>query len=143
VIDSTAVIDPKQPFEEFLMTGDENPHSDLKRIFGDYQSNDREEDWQTVVDALSEGQSVTGPVVARAHYGAYVDIGVGFPALLQIILMRGLDHEAYIANEWSPVGSEVTARILRIAGRHIALEQIPFEEVKQSMRARLEAESGQ
>jgi ribosomal protein S1 len=122
------------------MTGDENSFSDLKRVFGDYQSGDREEDWQTVVDELSEGQSVSGTVIARAHHGAYIDIGVGFPACLQIILMHGMDHEAYVANEWCPIGSEVTARILRIAGRQIALEQVPFEEVKESMRERIKAE---
>ena len=121
------------------MTGDENPFSDLKRVFGDYQSDDREDDWQAVVEQLSEGQTVSGTVVARAPFGAFIDIGVGFPACLQIILIREMDHESYVANEWCPVGSRIVATILRIDSRQIALEQVPYEEVIRKGRERLDA----
>ena len=128
---------PEAVIRKISMTGDENPYSELERCFGDYQSSDREADWQAVISDLSEGQPVSGTVVTRAHYGAFVDIGVGFPACLQIIFMDEMDRETYIANEWCPVGSAVTARILKIAGRQIALEQVPFEKVKKTMHGRL------
>ena len=55
------------------------------------------------------GQSVTGVVVAKAQFGAWLDIGVGFPALLEIVCIEGLTPQRYQADDWCPIGSEVTA----------------------------------
>ena len=58
---------------------------------------------------LAIDESVTGVVFARAHFGAWVDLGVGFPALLEIICIDGMTPERYQSGDWSPIGSEVTA----------------------------------
>ncbi len=65
--------------------------------------------WNVLKQRLSVGECVSGIVVAKAPFGAWVDIGVGFPALLEIITMAGLTPERYRADDWCPVGSEVEA----------------------------------
>jgi len=67
--------------------------------------------WSLFTAHVPVGAEVTGEVVARAVFGAWIDIGVGFPALLEIIAMADLTPEKYRAGEWCPVGSLVTARL--------------------------------
>ncbi len=66
-------------------------------------------DWERVKVRLSVGAEVTGEVVARAPFGAWLDIGIGFPALLEIIELTDLTHEAYRIGDWCPLGSQVCA----------------------------------
>ncbi len=68
-----------------------------------------EQDWTALKERLSVGETVNGTVIAKAPFGAFVDIGVGFPALLEIVVMAGLTPEKYRADEWCPLGSAVTA----------------------------------
>ena len=65
--------------------------------------------WTALRQRLAVDQSVTGVVVAKAPFGAWLDIGVGFPALLQIVCIQGLTPERYSLDEWCPIGSEVSA----------------------------------
>src|SRR5438046_1722200 len=83
-------------------------------------------EWESLRRRLAVGDSVTGVVVARAHSGAWVDIGAGFPALLAITAMAGLTPEQYQAGDWCPVGSEVAAEVsmFRDQSRQIYLRQI-------------------
>ena len=66
-------------------------------------------DWRVVTQQLSVGQTVTGLVIAKSPFGAWVDIGVEFPALLEIICMEGMTAEVYHSDAWCPIGSELTA----------------------------------
>jgi hypothetical protein len=118
---------------------DANWHSEIKRIFGDYESPELDSAWQAVVQTLNLGQSVTGEVVARAHYGAWIDLGVGFPALLQIVMMRDMDRETYVADEWCPVGSQIEAQVRILNERQIGLEQFPFDEHLRAKRAHIKS----
>jgi predicted RNA-binding protein with RPS1 domain len=61
---------------------------------------------------MSVGDKVTGVVIARAHFGAWIDLDVGFPALLQIIeILELMMPGAYRAGDWCPVGSVVSASV--------------------------------
>ena len=57
---------------------------DLRQCFGDYQSQKNDEGWEGVKSRIKPGDSVTGEVVARFRFGVFVDLGVGFPALLEV-----------------------------------------------------------
>jgi hypothetical protein len=70
-----------------------------------------QQEWNAVKKRLAIGQPVSGIVVAKAPFGAWLDIGVGFPALLLIPDVAGLTPQSYRANEWCPVGSAITAEI--------------------------------
>lgn len=82
---------------------------DLDRLFPEHRSPSRSAEWEALKERLVYGQPVSGTVVARSHFGASVDLGVGFPALLSITAIEGLTPERYRAGDWCPVGSVVSA----------------------------------
>jgi hypothetical protein len=55
-------------------------------------------------------------------------MGVGFPALLEILVMTRLTPERYRADDWCPLGSEVTAFVSNFDDKHhqIRLWQVPL-----------------
>src|SRR5215211_245028 len=86
-------------------------------------------EWEALKHRLAVGQAVTGTVIAKASFGAWVDLGVGFPALLEITEIADLTPEKYRADEWCPLGSEVTAIVVyfRDANRQVSLLQVKTE----------------
>ncbi|MHB1558360.1 MAG: hypothetical protein ACYC61_12945 [Isosphaeraceae bacterium] len=97
------------------------------RLFPGYRSPERAAEWESLKERLVPGLRVTGTVVARSPFGAWIDLGVGFPALLEILVMDGLTPEHYRAGDWCPIGSEITAFVssLRDDFRQIRLLQVP------------------
>ena len=83
----------------------------LAERFPNYESPAHDPEWLRLKQRLAPGQTITGIVVARAHFGAWIDLGVGFPGLLEIICIADLSPERYRAGDWCPVGSEVSATI--------------------------------
>jgi ribosomal protein S1 len=81
--------------------------------------------YERAIENLSVGDTVTGKVICRAHFGAWVDIGNGFPALLEIIHLAGLKPSDYKAGNWCAIGSELEATILAFSGegRQVRLTQ--------------------
>src|SRR5262245_45228589 len=77
-----------------------------------------QQDWEAVKQRLAVGQTVTGIVIAKALFGAWLDIGVGFPALLLIPDVAGLTPERYQADEWCPIGSVIAADIVHFNDRN-------------------------
>lgn len=100
----------------------------LDELFPDHRSPSRSSEWETLKQRLGAGQTVTGVVVAKSPFGAWIDLGVGFPALLEIVVMEGLTPERYRANDWCPLGSEVTASVagFRDKDHQIGLWQVPL-----------------
>ena len=94
--------------------------------FPSFRSASRSAEWESLKHQLTVGQSVTGTVVAKSPFGAWIDINVGFPALLEILVMEGLTPERYRADDWCPLGSQVTAFIaeFRDGFRQIRLWQV-------------------
>ena len=101
---------------------------ELDKLFPDHRSSVRSAEWESVKQRLVVGETVTGKVVARSPFGAWIDLGVGFPALLEILVMAGLTPERYRADDWCPLGSEVTASVagFRDNGHQIGLWQVPL-----------------
>lgn len=86
----------------------------ISERFPNYDSRERDPAWKQIMQRFAIGQSVTGPVVARAPFGAWMDLGVGFPGLLEIISMADLTHatpERFRAGDWCPVGTTVNALV--------------------------------
>lgn len=67
--------------------------------------------WDILKSKYSIGDKVTGIVIAKAHFGAWNDIGVSFPALLEIINIENLEPADYQNDMWCTVDSEVEAVI--------------------------------
>ena len=93
--------------------------------FFKHDSPEAAEAWDALKARLPLDSVVDGSVYAKAAYGAWIDLGVGFPALLEIIYIEGLTPERYQAGEWCPVGSTVRAMVLgyRETGRQVYLWQ--------------------
>jgi ribosomal protein S1 len=100
----------------------------LDKLFPDHRSPSLSSEWEVLKQRLAVDQTVTGTVVAKSPFGAWIDLGVGFPALLEITVMEGLTPERYRADDWCPLGSEVTAFVggFRDDGRQVGLWQVPL-----------------
>ena len=86
--------------------------------------------WDAMKQGLAVGHSVTGEVVSKAHFGAWLDIDVGFPALLLIPDVAGLTPERYQEDEWCPIGSALTADVVLFNDRdHVVRvsQRVPHE----------------
>ena len=53
--------------------------------FLEHESPEAAKAWDALKMRLPIDSVVEGTVFARAHYGVWIDIGAGFPALLEII----------------------------------------------------------
>jgi hypothetical protein len=107
----------------------------FKESFPDHQSPARQGDWEVAKHRFRIGEEVRGQVVEKSPFGAWIDLGVGFPALLEILVMKDLTPEAYRRGDWCPLGSEVTAFV---GGFNDAFRQIVLWQVR--LRDRTAAE---
>ena len=83
--------------------------------------------WNDVKARFKTGQEVEGRVVHKAPFGDFVDVGAGFPALLEITQMPE-PPPGQSASDLNPVGSTVKARIASFEETHekqIRLTQKP------------------
>lgn len=103
---------------------------ELEKLFPGHRSSCRSSEWEALKRRLIVGQAVTATVVAKSPFGAWLDLGVGFPALLEIVVMAGLTPERYRADDWCPVGNELTAYVggFRDDAHQIGLWQVPLGE---------------
>jgi hypothetical protein len=102
-----------------------NVQSALGEFFGDYLAADRLADWEKVKAGMPEGAMVSGKVVHRSHFGVWLDLAVGFPALLEIIFIDGLTPQKYQRDDYYPLETTVSAKVLRFrdSGGQINLMQ--------------------
>jgi ribosomal protein S1 len=103
-----------------------NITGDLKERFGDYLSADRADDWETVKSRLVIGATVAGTVVARFPFGVFIDLGVGFPALLEVIQFERTGQRPFRnVDDYPAIGTTVSARLVEFndRNRQVALTQ--------------------
>jgi hypothetical protein len=91
-------------------------------------STDVDSRWSALITRLHVGELVTGEVIVKAHFGAWVDIGVGFPALIELPYIRGLTPERYRDDDWCSRGSTLHARVLSFT---TSLNQVRLAQVRQ------------
>ena len=99
----------------------------LEERFGDYLSADRAEAWATVKSRLVIGETVEGVVVARFPFGVFIDLGVGFPALLEVIQFERAQQRPYRQlDDYPAVGTTVSARVVAFndRNRQVGLTQL-------------------
>ncbi len=89
----------------------ENWDQHLAQHFPNRHHADDEQAWAKLKQRLLTGQTVSGTVIAKAPFGAWLDIGVGFPALIEIVCITGMTGERYRSDEWCPIGSHISAKV--------------------------------
>ena len=85
---------------------------ELTKLFDDYMSPKFNQKWHIIKKEYSEGDCITGTVVARVPFGVWLDVSLGFPALLEIIYMDGMNHEVHKEDKYFTIGSQVEAKII-------------------------------
>jgi ribosomal protein S1 len=102
-----------------------NVAEDLVGLFGDYLSPEKEGTWQDARARLRAGESVSGEVIASYAFGVFVDIGAGFPALLEVLQFEHAGRRRFAPEDYPAVGDAVTARVVAFSDRNrqIALTQ--------------------
>ena len=101
---------------------------ELDEQFPNCRAPEREDEWQSVKLRLPIGHPVAGTVVHKSPFGAWVDPGMGFPALLEIVVIAGLTPEKYRAGDWCPIGCEISGFVCGYHdhSRQIGIRQTPF-----------------
>jgi ribosomal protein S1 len=85
-----------------------NVDSVLDRLFTGYRSPERGAAWDVAKGRFAPGSEVEGIVVALFQFGVFVDINVGFPALILVTRLRDADRQPYTSMERFPaIGSAV------------------------------------
>jgi ribosomal protein S1 len=83
---------------------------DLNRFFPDYRLPVADAAWLSSKQRFAVRSVVCGTIVVRYPFGVFVDIGVGFPALLLIDRFRDAKPRTTPA-DFPPVGSLTEAKI--------------------------------
>src|SRR5262249_41191917 len=83
---------------------------DLDRFFPDYRLPSAEVAWLSLKQRFAVGSTVCGTVSARYQFGVFIDIGVGFPALLVIVRFKEGKRRTFAA-DFPAVGSLIEAKI--------------------------------
>lgn len=86
--------------------------SETEWPFGDYLSPDKAAEWSAVQAQVTVGESVRGAVIARRPFGVFVDIGVGFPALLEVTQFGEARERRYRFEDYPAIGEMITARVV-------------------------------
>ncbi len=104
----------------------------LGGYFGDYRSPDLADRWETTMQQLVLGSTVSGIVVSQEQFGVFLDIGVAFPALILVPKLKDADKIRYTSVETYPaVGTRVQGRIYVFVDdmRQIGITQLAKEEM--------------
>lgn len=71
----------------------------------------QDEDWRSFKKKYKIGQSVSGKRIHKAQFGVFLDIGEDFLCLLEIIEMRDLNYNLYMAEEEMKIGDIVEGKV--------------------------------
>lgn len=84
---------------------------DLESLFPGYESQEKAFAWTQLKQRYTFGDPVRGVVVGKSPFGAWVDLGVGFPGLLEIAGIKDVTPEDYQQGRWCPIKSTIDAFI--------------------------------
>lgn len=90
---------------------------DLRARFSDWETEAALARWPEVRASLTPGQSLSGEVVAHAHFGIWLDAGLGFPVLLLITRMTGIPKSPDYRESYPAIGSTVEGRLVALGSR--------------------------
>jgi len=100
--------------------------ADLKANYGDYLAPDKKRAWEHAKTLLRSGDTVTGEVIKQYHFGVFVELGIGFPALLEVIQFDAEQSRRYTSvSDYPAIGTRISARVVLFEdrARQVALTQ--------------------
>ena len=90
---------------------------DIRACFPDWGTASASARGREARAGLRVAQTVRGTVIARAPFGVWLDVGVGFPALLLVPHMRGAKLRRITFEDYPALGTEVEGRINALGDR--------------------------
>ena len=97
--------------------------TDIRHQFPDWLTSDAILRWLDF-DKPNVGDTFTGTVIARAPFGVWLDIGIGFPALLLAPNMIK-SHRSIESDDYPKIGDAIFTEIIGLSvGAEITLLQI-------------------
>ena len=88
-----------------------NWSDELKTIFGDPMASDKDQSWEDIKLRYPPESDVKGKVIAQAPFGVWVDLKLGFPALIEIVVIEKLTPEKYRHNKYCGIGEIIESSI--------------------------------
>ncbi len=98
----------------------------LESLFPGYKSAEMEGAWSSLKLRVRPGESLSGTVVHVEEFGVFVDVGTGFPALLEVINFEQAGKRRMRSPEDYPAkGATVEGRVVGFSEptHQIALSQ--------------------
>ena len=90
---------------------DSDWETQIRLVFPNWHSSTATAAWPTIRASLSVGQTVQGKVIARAHFGVWLDIGIQQPAVLLVVNMAGDCDQPISLDDYPQIGEVLSARI--------------------------------
>ena len=101
---------------------------DIKKVFPDWLTEKGINEFKSSNIELEINQYVKGKVIARAEFGVWVDIGVGYPALLLVVNFANRNAKAENFIGYPTIGEIVEAKINALGPKaEIGLTQNQFD----------------
>jgi hypothetical protein len=85
--------------------------ANLGRLFPDCKLPAAEESWLSLKQRFAVRSAVYGTVVARYNFAMFIDISVGFPALLLIVRFKDAKRRYSSVADFPALGSLIEAKI--------------------------------
>lgn len=89
--------------------------NDILTHFPDWNTADALQRWRNCRPPLATGQRVRGTVIARAPFGVWLDISVGYPALLLVPEMAGAIEKRLTFDEYPQIGTFLEATVAGVS----------------------------
>lgn len=116
-----AVIKPLHIADSLTEADQMTWNQDVRSVFPDWLTELERQRWNDVRDSLQLNSTVKGLVVARAPFGVWIDIRVGFPALLLVPDMFQATQRQLRFVDYPPKGTLVRARIHAIGTDDVSI----------------------
>lgn len=107
-----------------------NWSTEVRRVFGDVSSGDQAAAWNDAKQACPIGTRVCGRVRLKPPFGLWLDVGIGFPALLLVTRFDRPITAGEFARSAPEIGDEVSATVFlhNDEARQLVLTQRPLED---------------
>ncbi len=109
-----AVCDPLHVAMARIDQDMESWEADIRSVFPEWKPDAYLDQWPKAKEQLQINQAVSGIVVARADFGVWCDIGVGFPALLSTENSLAATYPNPRLSDLPPKGTTVRAKIAEV-----------------------------
>ncbi|MDX2242502.1 MAG: hypothetical protein NW224_17585 [Leptolyngbyaceae cyanobacterium bins.302] len=83
----------------------------MLQIFDDPFSSEATDAWECLKRTRKRGDTVSGVVIQQKPFGVFLDAGIGFRVLLEVVQFREAASEHFSVEDYPAVGSTVEGQL--------------------------------